>query len=126
MSIKRHFSYSLCNACQIAKSHKLPLSMAHHSSVIPFETIHVDIWGSSPIISSNDIHYFLLFVDDCTRYKWLFVMHGKGQASQLFHHFDAMISKQFNCDIKKLHNDGGVEFKSFKPFLLHPSLRRLS
>lgn len=70
--------YSICNACQLGKSHRLRLVNAHSKAGTPFEVMHVDIWRPFTIISSNDMWYFLLFIDDCTIYKWIFFMNNKG------------------------------------------------
>lgn len=63
MVVQPNTSYSLYNACQMGKSHRLRLIVAHHRSVIPFVILHVDIWRPPPV------KWNALFVDDCTKYK---------------------------------------------------------
>lgn len=101
----------------MGKFHRPALTTLHLRFVAPFEIVYVDIWRPYPVINSSEMHYFLLFVDDYTRYKWLFVMNNKGQVSQLFYRFHALVERQFNYKIKHLHSDGGAQFKSLEPFL---------
>lgn len=109
------------------KFHKLSLTTPHNRYAISFEIIHADILGPSLVISINDMCYFLLNVDDYIRYKCLYVMNNKGQVSQLFHHFHAMVLRKFNSQIKQLHKDRGAEFKSLEHFLFQRGyLRRIS
>lgn len=80
-------SYSLYNACQMRKSHRLSLITTHYRFMVSFDIVHMDIWDLSLILSSNGMNYFLLFTNGCTRNKCIFIMNDKGYVSQLFHHF---------------------------------------
>lgn len=54
---------SSCHDCYMAKAHKLPFT-----SSPPLEFLHLDVWRPCPVISSNDFHYYLIFVDDYSRF----------------------------------------------------------
>ena len=41
---------SVCNACQIAKSHQLPYTSSVHRSSSPLELIFSDVWGLRPLL----------------------------------------------------------------------------
>lgn len=47
-------SSSLCSSCQLGKSHRLSFSINEKHSAVPFELIHFDLRGPSPIVSSFD------------------------------------------------------------------------
>lgn len=37
---------SICNACQVAKSHQLPYFSSVHRTISPLELTHSNVWGS--------------------------------------------------------------------------------
>lgn len=59
----------------MAKSHKLPFARSESVSSEPFELVHMDVWGPSPVPSNKGFRYYLLVIDDYTRYSWLFPLH---------------------------------------------------
>lgn len=81
---------------RLGRSHRLPLQNIHARSSKSFEIIHVDIRGPSPIASVNGMIYFVFFVNNFSRYQWLYVMHNKSHATHNFQHFDALVARQFN------------------------------
>ena len=106
-----------CNSCQLAKSHKLPFSLSPSIAEKPFELIHTDLWGLSPVRSISGALYFLLFIDDHTRFTWFYLLKTKDEAYPTFLKFQALIENQFNTKIKAVQSDWGSEFRSLSiPF----------
>ena len=64
---------SICNACQLAKSHQLPYTHSIHRTTMPLELIHSDVWGPAPI-SVGGFRYYISFVDDFTHFTWIYLM----------------------------------------------------
>jgi GAG-pre-integrase domain len=59
----------LCHDCCVTKAHRLPFSSSSSSiSSSPLHVVHTDIWGPSLIVSSNGFRYYLLFVDDYSKF----------------------------------------------------------
>ena len=56
-----------CQDCILAKSHRTSYHLSLNKRSVPFELIHSDVWGPSPIATRNGIRWFVTFVDDCTR-----------------------------------------------------------
>lgn len=106
-----------CSCCNKAKSHKLqfPLSVSHTTA--PFQLVHMDVWGPSPIPSHKGFRYYLLVIDDFTRYSWLFPLHYKSQVKHTIAEFKAFVSTQFNITIQTVRSDNGGEFINL--FLRH-------
>lgn len=48
----------------------LPFATVEHKSTSPLEIIYFDIWDPAPT-SSNSLKYFVIFVDEFTRYYWI-------------------------------------------------------
>lgn len=69
--------------------------------------------------STSSARYFLLFVDDCSRFSWLYFLHTKDQALPTFIKFKSLVENQFHSTLKYLQSDNGGELKVFLPFLLN-------
>ncbi|PKU83464.1 Retrovirus-related Pol polyprotein from transposon TNT 1-94 [Dendrobium catenatum] len=108
-----------CSSCQQAKAHKLvfPNSITRHSSILSL--IHCDVWGPAPVPSVQGYRYYVLFVDDYSRFSWLFPMKFKSEVYNIFVLFKNQIEKYSSQTIKCLRSDGGTEFLNhdFKSFL---------
>ncbi|CAI7898442.1 unnamed protein product, partial [Closterium sp. NIES-53] len=61
---------------------------APHSSFPPTEaslqTLHMDVWGPAPVRGQGHEHYFLLVVDDYSRYTTVFPLRSKGERWGVF------------------------------------------
>ena len=55
------------------------------------ELIHTDICGPFPIASWNGQRYFITFIDDYSRYGYLYLIHEKSQALDVFKSFKAEV-----------------------------------
>ncbi len=45
----------------------------------PLELVHSDLCGKMNVKSESGAEYFLSFIDDKTRYVWIYVLHHKDQ-----------------------------------------------
>lgn len=93
----------------MAKAHKL--SFLSSSSSLPLELVHSDVWGPSPITSSNNFHYYLIFVDDFSKFTWIYFLSHKNQVPHIFALFKAQIENLLGTHIKVLCTDGVTEYK---------------
>ncbi|KAI0515759.1 hypothetical protein KFK09_008426 [Dendrobium nobile] len=69
-NIRSTITSKYCNTCNLAKSHRLPSLISSSFTTAPFEIVHSDVWGPSPIISLNGFRYFVTFIDEHTKYCW--------------------------------------------------------
>ena len=85
----------------------------------PLERIHSDTSGMLPL-GICDSRYFILFIDDFTRYVWVYFLKTQSapEICQVFRHFRALVELQtglrimiFRCDNAKGEYNH-VEFKS--------------
>ena len=95
----------LCDACSSSKSHRLPYSHSLHQTIKPLEIIHSYLWGPSPVISHNGNRYYVIFVDDFTRYTWLYPLKLKSDVLQVFIDFQHHVERQFNQKIINFQSD---------------------
>lgn len=57
-----------CQSCQMGKSHSLPFSLFESRATKPFDLIHTDVWGPTPVMSMDGFHCYVLLLDDFSRY----------------------------------------------------------
>ena len=81
---------------------------------VHFSLIHSDVWGPSPTTTSSGFRWFIVFVDDCTRMTWLYLMKSKDEVFSIFQSFHAMIRTQFAACVKVIRSDNGKEFVNNK------------
>ena len=94
-----------CSACQMAKSHKLLFVPSDSRAMQPFDLVYSDLWGPSPITSVTGSKYFFLFIDDHTRFTWLYLLQNKSETYSYFLKFKNLIETQFHSSIKCLQTN---------------------
>ena len=69
-------------------------------------------WSSSicHIPSIPGCTWFVIFVDDCTRVTWLYLLKSKAEISQVVLQFCETITTQFGVVVKCFCSDNGMEF----------------
>ncbi|CAI7840459.1 unnamed protein product [Closterium sp. NIES-53] len=95
---------------------------APHSSfpptTAPLQTLHMDVWGPARVSGQGHERYFLLVVDDYTRYTTVFPLRSKGEVSDVLipwiRTVHLQLRKRFGQDLPvlRLHSDRGGEFSS--------------
>jgi Integrase core domain len=92
------------------KSHRISYNISLNKCEKPFDLIHSDVWGPSPIVSVYGYKWFVLFIDDCTRMTWVYLLKGKDEVLDVFKTFHKMVQTQFGQEIKMLRSDNRGEF----------------
>ncbi|KAI0507419.1 hypothetical protein KFK09_013544 [Dendrobium nobile] len=103
-----------CSMCKATKGHKLPFPTSSSHNYKPLELIHMDVWGPSPITSNQGFRYYIAFIDDFTRFTWVYPLRFKSDVFSIFSAFHVAIEKQYALPIKIIRSDGGTEFLNFK------------
>ena len=75
----------------------------------------------APVTSHANCKYFVTFIDDYSRFTWIYFLHSKDEVFSVFKIFHAHIQNQFSAQIKILRSDNGGEYMShlFQDFLQH-------
>ncbi|RDX64091.1 hypothetical protein CR513_57388, partial [Mucuna pruriens] len=71
------------------------------------ELIHTDIYGPFLTASWNGQQYFITFIDDYSRYDYLYLIHEKSQSLDVFKPFKAEVELQLGKKIKAIKSDHG-------------------
>ena len=76
-----------------------------------FGLIHYDIWGPAPCAMVNGYRYFVLFIDDYSRFTWIYFLKNRSSLYQIYVDFANMVQTQFSSTIKILRTDNAMEYK---------------
>lgn len=79
----------------------------------PLELIHTNVWEPLPMQSTSSFKYYIQFLDDFSRYSWIYPLKSKSGAFSAFLQFKNLVEKQFEKSIKILQSDWGGEFRTF-------------
>jgi hypothetical protein len=58
-------------SCQFGKQTKLPINNNDTFSSAPFNLVHSDVWSHAPFTPEGGSRYFVIFVDDYSRFTWI-------------------------------------------------------
>ncbi|CAI7786533.1 unnamed protein product [Closterium sp. NIES-53] len=102
--------------------HSRFLRAAPHSSfpltIAALHTLHMDVWGPACVSGHGRERYFLLVVDDYTRYTTVFPLCSKGEVVDVLNSWirtvHLQLRERFRQDLPVLclHSDRGGEFSS--------------
>ena len=117
---KDHSSLSLeCDSCKLGKSKTLffPLHASRASHC--FDFIHSDVWGPFLVSSHEKFKYYVTFIDNHSRFTWVYFLRSKSKVFRTFIEFLAYVDNQFSTSIKTLRTDSDGEYLSteFQSFL---------
>nr|CAN66083.1 hypothetical protein VITISV_028833 [Vitis vinifera] len=101
--------FDICVECIKGKQTKTKKLGANRATDV-LELIHTDICGPYPTASWNGQQYFITFIDDYSRYGYLFLIHEKSQSLDVFKTFKAEVELQLNKRIKSVKSDCGGEY----------------
>jgi hypothetical protein len=80
----------LCQSCLVAKQTRIPFPHSTHwRADEPLELVHVDLCGPITPSTVGGNKYFMLIIDDCTRWSTVFMLKSKDQAVEAFVKFKA-------------------------------------
>ena len=68
------------------------------------------MWGPAPIIGGQNFRFFVIFVDDCTRMTWVYLLKNKSEVLDKFGVFYNMVQTQFQKNIQIFRSDNSGEF----------------
>lgn len=101
-SIKSKKYVFKCVDCALNKMKKKPFVSRTEYSLIPLELIHIDIWGPTPTPSIYGHKYYLLIMNEYSRYSWFYSLIVKSQVFYCFRKFQVMIEKTTRLPIKSI------------------------
>jgi hypothetical protein len=105
----------VCGPCQQAKSHQLPYPKSTSVSSHPLELVSFDVWGAAPE-SVGRYKYYVSFVDEYSKFTWIYLLKFKSEVIQKFYEFQALVERLFDKKILYVQSDWGGEYERLNSF----------
>ncbi|CAI7912665.1 unnamed protein product [Closterium sp. NIES-54] len=107
-----------CLPCVEGRQRAAPHSSSFPPTTAPVQTLYMDVWGPARVNGKDRERYFLLVVNNYTRYTRVFPLCSKGQVRDVLISWIRAVRLQlhewFRTDfpVLRLHSDRGDEFSS--------------
>ncbi|CAI5962554.1 unnamed protein product [Closterium sp. NIES-64] len=101
-----------CLDCAQSKLREQPHPPIESISAAPLDRVHMDLWGPAPVRSRGGHFYFLVIIDDYSRYVAVHLLSSKSEAPGVIIEWAKQAHKHFKTTIKVFHSDGGGEFRN--------------
>ena len=89
---------------------KRPFSAKGTKAKEPLQLVHSDVCGPLNVQARGGYEYFISFIDDYSRYGYIYLMRQKSEAFKKFKEFRAEAEKQLSKTIKTFLSDRGGEY----------------
>ncbi|KAJ0464501.1 putative RNA-directed DNA polymerase [Helianthus annuus] len=116
----------VCSGCQYGKASQLPFKPSTHKSTTALELVHSDVFGPVKQPSMQGFRYMIAFIDDFSRFTWIYFMKEKSEALCKFKEFEIDAELMTRCTVRCLRSDNGGEYVSaeFNSYLRQRRIRR--
>ena len=104
---------TVCVGCQYGKVYQLPYKDSEYCAKEPFELIHSDVFGPVKQPSISGFLYMITFIDDFSRYVWVYFIKEKSEALSKLKEFKEMVKKEVDRKIHCLCTDNGGEYTPY-------------
>ena len=110
----------VCESCLEGKMTKRPFTGKDIRASQPLELIHSDVYGPMNVNDRGGYEYFVTFIDDYSRYGYVYLMHHKSDTFEKFKEYRAEVENQLGKTIKTLRSDRGGQYldRDFEEFLV--------
>ncbi|CAI7795462.1 unnamed protein product [Closterium sp. NIES-54] len=107
-----------CLPCVEGRQRAAPHSSSFPPTTAPLQMLHMDVWGPARVRRQGRERYFLIVVDDYSRYTTVFPLHTKGEVPDVLIPWISrarlQLRERFRSEfpVLCLHSDRGGEFSS--------------
>jgi transposase InsO family protein len=122
MSVDLKTDLTRCEACVYGKSSRAPIPQSGGARAKrALDLVHTDVCGPFPVASIGNSLYFVSFVDDWSRFAWVYAIQAKSDVFATFKKWLAMVENQeakqlkvlqWSKRLKTLQSDNGGEYLS--------------
>ena len=74
------------------------------------ELIHTDICGPFPTVAWNGQQYFIMFIDDFSRYGYIYLIHEKSKSLDVLKNYKAEVENQLSKKVRSVRSDRDGEY----------------
>jgi hypothetical protein len=94
----------VCEPCIMGHQTRKPFPLSSTRATKKLELIHTDLHDTGHI-SRTGTRYWVSFIDDYTRYTWMYPLRLKSDTFQVFAKWKAMVERESNCSVIKVRDD---------------------
>ncbi|KAI0994431.1 hypothetical protein K3495_g13751, partial [Podosphaera aphanis] len=108
-----------CESCIVAKAHRAPFTLNASKRAEKFgDLTHSDVWGSPNVKHTpGGNRYFILFIDDHSRYVTIKLMKDKVSVKQKLMNYCNWMNTQFGRWPKEIRADNAAEYEGTRSWL---------
>nr|KAJ0225210.1 hypothetical protein LSAT_V11C100025490 [Lactuca sativa] len=104
----------VCVGCQFGKAHHQPFGKLEYKSKVPLKLEYSDVLGLVKKPSVKGMKYMITFIDDFSRYVWVYFMLEKYETFSKFKEFRVEAEIETKHNIGYLRYDNGGEYLATK------------
>ena len=102
--------FPVCESCLEGKMTNRPFKAKGNRAKEVLGLVHSDLCGPMNIQARGGYEYFVTFIDDYSRYGYVYLLHRKSECFEKFKEYKAKTEKRHNKSIKSLRSDRGGEY----------------
>lgn len=104
-----------CQHCLYGKQKRaIFLRTKHETKGNPFTLVYSDVFGPTKVASIGGANYIFIFLDDCPRKLWIYMLHNKSDVFSKFEVVKVLAENQIGHRIKCLQMDNSTKFCSLE------------
>ena len=112
-------SLLICESCLLRRMTKLSFTGKDEQTSDMLGLIHTEVCGPMSTYTRGGYRYFIMFIDDLSRYGYVYLIEHKSESFEMFKRFCNEVEKQTGKNIKTLRFDRRGEYL-FDKFLTYP------
>ena len=103
----------LCDACQKGKQKNASFKKKLESTIDePLQLLHMDLFGPVNVLSISKKRYYLVIVDDFSKFTWTYFLGSKDEASEIIINHIRKFNNHPDLKVRSIRSDNGTEFKN--------------
>ncbi|MCO5605585.1 hypothetical protein L7F22_059768 [Adiantum nelumboides] len=103
----------VCEGCVLGKMHRFAFSQdGSVRATRKLQLVHSDVCGPMRTPSVGNSLYFVTFIDDFSRFCWVYPLKAKSHVFAVFQHYVSMVENETGCKVQTLRTDRGGEYMS--------------
>ena len=104
-----------CKTCMLTKITRLPFKPIDRQEGV-LGLVHSDLGDLHATPSLGQKQYYITFIDDLTRFCYVYLVHSKSEALDRFKAYKTEVELQTGTKIKRLRTDRGGEYMDLEYF----------
>lgn len=99
-----------CEECQFGKTHRSSHPSSEQRALQKGECWHADLCGEMEAAGVNGEKYFLLFKDEATAFRVMYLIKSKSEVDEKVDDFLKLVENMSDVKVKRIRFDNGTEF----------------